>query len=71
MTLSDSGAQPFLPSSVYGSAAIAQQERERYAPQFWHPVASLDALPQGHSLALDVRGCQCCSPEPKTAPQPL
>ena len=56
MTLSESGAQPFLPASVYGSAAMAQQERERYAPQFWHPVASLDGLPPGHSLALEVQG---------------
>jgi len=56
MALSESAPQPFLPASVYGSAAIAQQERERYAPQFWHPVASLDGLPPGHSLALEVQG---------------
>jgi phenylpropionate dioxygenase-like ring-hydroxylating dioxygenase large terminal subunit len=56
MTNPAGSPQHFLPASAYGSAATAQQERERYAPRFWHPVTPVDALPSGHGLALEIQG---------------
>ncbi|MFQ6538818.1 MULTISPECIES: aromatic ring-hydroxylating oxygenase subunit alpha [Aphanothece] len=48
------GSPAFLPADLYGSAAAALAERQRYAPHFWHPVAAVDALPPGHGLALEL-----------------
>ncbi len=44
----------FLPADAYRSAAVAERERQRYAPRFWHPVAPLSELPPGTSLALEM-----------------
>jgi phenylpropionate dioxygenase-like ring-hydroxylating dioxygenase large terminal subunit len=44
----------FLPAELYTCPVTARQERQHYAPRFWHPVAPLAALPEGHCLALEL-----------------
>ncbi|MEB3264374.1 MAG: aromatic ring-hydroxylating dioxygenase subunit alpha [Synechococcus sp.] len=44
----------FLPAGLYGSEAVAREERTRYIPRFWHPVAVAADLPPGQALAVEV-----------------
>jgi phenylpropionate dioxygenase-like ring-hydroxylating dioxygenase large terminal subunit len=49
-------AMDFLPSRLYHCAAIAAQERQRYASRFWHPVAAAAELPPDGALAVELLG---------------
>ncbi len=54
MTPHDLAPHRFLTAGLYGSAAVAAHERERYAPRFWHAVAAIAALPAGSVLAIEL-----------------
>ncbi|MFM7676793.1 MAG: aromatic ring-hydroxylating oxygenase subunit alpha [Synechococcus sp.] len=44
----------FLPAGLYGSEAVSREERTRYVPRFWHPVAVATDLAPGQALAAAV-----------------
>jgi phenylpropionate dioxygenase-like ring-hydroxylating dioxygenase large terminal subunit len=46
--------ESFLPAQLYRSEAVATLELHHWAPRFWHPVAALSELPQGHVQAFEL-----------------
>ncbi len=59
----------FLPAALYGSAAVAEAEARHYIPRFWHPLLPVDALPEGHALALEVLGLPLLLTHPPGGPR--
>jgi nitrite reductase/ring-hydroxylating ferredoxin subunit len=59
----------FLPAALYGSAAVAEAEARLYIPRFWHPLLPLDALPEGHALALELLGLPLLLTHPPGGPR--
>jgi len=46
----------FLPAWLYTEPAIAQRERQRYAPRLWHPLTATTALVDGQAQAFELLG---------------